>query len=109
MKRKLIFPGLHTSCVASCMGRGNVSLSVQYKDVVNHILKINVSFYIQNSVLQVGEPQIKRGREKIRKEETEIEGIKEVRQEALREEEIDVVNLQRVKRGINHPSHQEKE
>ena len=77
----------------------------------NHILKNNVSFYIQNSALQVGEPQIKKGRGRIRKEETEKEGIKEteVSQKALREEETDVVIPQRVKKEINHPSHQEKE
>ena len=107
MKRKLIFPGLHISCVASFMG--NVSVNSSAQNVANLTLLNNVSSYIQNSALQIGEPQINIGEEEIEKERIGIEGIKEVRPEALREEEIGVVNLQSMIGRINHLNHQEKE
>ena len=77
----------------------------------NHILKNNVSSYIQNSARQIGELQIKKGLGRIRKKETEKGGIKEteVSQKAPIDEEADVVIPQRVTKEINHLSHQEKE
>ena len=94
-------------CVASFMGNGSVNSSAQ--NVANHTLLTNVSFCIQSYALQIGEPQINIREEKIEKERIGIEGIKEVRPEALREEEIGVVNLQSMIGRINHLNHQEKE
>jgi len=79
--------------------------------VGSHTPKSSASSYILNSDRQIGELQIKKGPGRIRKEETEKEGIKEteVSQKALIEEEADVVIPRRVKNEINPPGHQGKE
>ena len=110
-KRKLISPDLHMHCVATSMGSASANSNAQ--NVANHTPLTNAMFCIQSWPPQVGEPLINIREKEIEKEVTGVGEVKEVKQEALREEEIEakkgVVNPQSMIGGINHLDHLEKE